>query len=155
MKNRLLYSKYLWIISSTRTWQKSDGTEISSCINWHILTNYNVAVSWAKEISILLGCSANNWMEQHLLSFVVGIEQTAMMHKCLDCLAVKQTVYSCVYCCKKPVILYKNVYFSANRHDCSTRHGTWVQLFFFHPQNKSIELNCVRLWRNGIHNQNR
>lgn len=139
----------------TRTWQKSVGTEISSCINWHILTNYNVAVSWAKEISILLGCSANNWMEQHLLSFVVGIEQTAMMHKCLDCLAVKQTVYSCVYCCKKPVILYKNVYFSANRHDCSTRHGTWVQFFFFHPQNKSIELNCVRLWRNGIHNQNR
>lgn len=39
--------------------------------------------------------------EQRLLSFVVGIEQTAMMHKCLDCLAVKQTVYSCVYCCKK------------------------------------------------------
>lgn len=35
------------------------------------------------------------------MSFVVGIEQTAMMHKCLDCLAVKQTVYSCVYCCKK------------------------------------------------------
>lgn len=125
----------------TRTWQKSDGTEISSCINWHILTNYNVAVSWAKEISILLGCSANNWMEQHLLSFVVGIEQTAMMHKCLDCLAVKQTVYSCVYCCKKPVILYKNVYFSANRHDCSTRHGTWVQ-FFFSP---TKQINWTKL----------
>lgn len=44
----------------TRTWQKSDGTEISSCINWHILINYNAAVSWTKEISILLGCSANN-----------------------------------------------------------------------------------------------
>lgn len=67
MKNRLLPIANVCGLSQvnnvpTRTWQKSDGTEISSCINWHILTNYNVAVSWAKEISILLGCSANNLM---------------------------------------------------------------------------------------------